>query len=249
MGVLAVLEREQIPIDCVAGASAGALAGALYCAGLSIETLAELSQRVRWRDFARLVWPRRGFVSFEKLERWLVRVLGDLDFSELKIPFAVAATDLGSGESVILREGRVARAVRASCSIPGIVTPVEVEGRLLGDGGISNNLPASAVRSMGAEYVIGVDLFTPSIRQRWGPFGYGFAAIETLVRQAGGGVKMADCVITPRLAGVSYVRFVKEIDLIALGKEAAEEMLPVIKAGLAREPSLTHAPSPASSLG
>lgn len=232
VGVLSVLERERIPIDCVAGASAGALTGALYCAGVPLPQLRALASRVRWRDFASPVWPVKGFVSFARLERWLVATIGDLDFSDLKLPFAAAATDLETGESVALKEGRVAPAVRASSSVPGIVTPVEVDGRFLVDGGASNNLPVSLVRALGADYVIGVDLFAPVLRRRWGPFGFGFAAVETLIRQAGGGVKAADCLITPQLAGASYLRFTKDKELIALGEQAAEAKLACIRAAL-----------------
>lgn len=235
VGVLSVLEREDIPIDYIAGTSAGALTGALYCAGVSIQQITDLALRVRWRDFARPVWPTKGFVSFAGLERWLSATVGDVCFAELRRPFAAVATDLETGESVVLREGRLARAVRASCSVPGFVTPVEMDGRLLGDGGVSNNVPAAVVRAMGADYVIGVDLFEPTLRRRWGPFGFGFAAIETLIRQAGGGIKETDCLITPRLAGASYLRFTKDKDLIVLGAAAAEERLACIRAALARD--------------
>jgi NTE family protein len=232
LGVLTVLEREHIPVDCVAGTSVGSLIGAAYCAGLRAHQLRKLAAGIGWRAVARPTLSSQGFVSFARLERWLVDQLGALDFSSLQTPFAAVATDLESGEPVILREGDLAPAVRASCSIPGIITPVRMNGRLLGDGGISDNVPAAAARALGADYVIGVDICSPSIRRRLGPFGFGFAALENLVRRAGGGVDTADCLISPDLAGMSYVRFSKREELIARGEKAAQEQLPLIRAAL-----------------
>ncbi len=235
IGVLAVLERAGIPIDYVAGTSIGALIGAAYCAGFSAQDMQAHLPHVRWRDLISLTWPARGWVCFDKLERWLVALLGDLDFADLKRPFAAVATDLETGQAVVLREGRVARAVRASASVPGVVTPVEWNGRLLCDGFVSDIVPVAPLRAMGAEYVIGVDILTPQLRPHWGALGFLAAAVEILVRQAGGGLKQADCMITPALAGFSYLRLSKAAELIALGEKAAQDQLPVIQAALSTD--------------
>jgi NTE family protein len=229
LGVLAVLDRERIPIDCIAGTSVGSLVGAAYCAGLGVENLNQVVAQVNWRTIASLTWPAQGFVSFAKLERWMVKLLGDLDFADLGIPFAAVATDIESGQPVLLREGRLAPAVRASCSIPGIVPPVKMDGRLLGDGVTSDNLPVAAARALGADCVIGVDICRPALRRRWGPLGMGFTALETLAQRAGGGLEAADCLISPDLSGFSYVRFSQRRELIARGIQAAEQQLPLIK--------------------
>lgn len=232
LGALAVLEREGIPIDCVAGTSVGSVVGAAYCAGLRAEKLKDIAAQAEWRTLASLTWPTQGFVSFAKLERWLVALLGDLDFEQLALPFIAVATDMENGQPVFLREGRLAPAVRASCSVPGIVTPVKMDGRLLGDGGISDNLPIAAVRVLGADYVIGVDICRPALRRRWGPLGLGFTALETLVQRVGGGLEAADCLISPDLSGFSYVRFSQREELIARGAQAAEQQLALIQAAL-----------------
>ncbi len=137
-----------------------------------------MTQQTRWRHAARLTWPRDGLVSFAPLERTVIRVLGDLTFGDLDIPFAAVTTDMATGEQVVLREGRVAPAVRASCSVPGIVTPIELDGRLLADGGVANNLPISVVRSMGAEVVIAVCLFSAQGKRPKGLPGILTAAVE-----------------------------------------------------------------------
>jgi NTE family protein len=231
IGVLSVLERVGIPIDCVSGTSAGSLMGAVYCAGWSLDRIREEARLIRWHQLASPVWPSRGLVSFDKLERWLVGKLGDITFADLKIPYAAVATDLSSFEPVALCEGRLAPAVRASCSFPGLVTPLELNGRLLCDGFVSNSVPVSAVRAMGADYVIGVDILAPAIRPRWGALGYAVAGVEIMSQKAGQGHQTADCLISPDLAGVSYLRLDYQ-KLTALGERAAEEKLPVILGAL-----------------
>ncbi len=232
VGVLSMLEQAGIPIDFVAGTSAGSLVGAAYCAGADIETIRSFSDDFRWWRFASLTWPVYGWISFDKLARWLVAEFGDLDFADLKKPYAVIATDLKTGEAVIFRQGRVAPAVQASCSVPGIVSPVEIDGRLLADGSLVNTVPVSVLREMGADYVIGVDIFSSSIRSRWGPFGMSITAIEILVRGAGGGIMDADCLISPNLAGRTYLRFSKRDELIKLGEEATQAKLGCIRSAL-----------------
>jgi NTE family protein len=222
LGVLQTLERNKVPIDCVAGTSVGSVVGAAYCAGLSIEQILELAQQTGWRQLSGLAWPWQGLFSFAKLERWIIDLLGDLTFDDLAIPLTVVATDMEREEVVRLKKGRVAPAVRASCSIPGIVTPVKINGRLLNDGFVTDNLPVAVVRQMGAAYVIAVDVCRPAPRRRMGPLGHIFWAIEIMARRAGGGVSTADCLISPDLAGFSYVRFSQREELIRRGAEVAQ---------------------------
>ncbi len=232
IGVLQVLERAGIPIDVIAGTSAGSLVGAMYCAGITPDQMQAQMAHIGWGEIASLVFPRQGFISFGKLERWLVKQIGNVKFSDLQRPFAAVTTDLERGTTVVLREGRVARAVHASSAVPGFVVPVEIQGRLLCDGGVTANMPVAAARALGADYVIGVDLFVHHIRKSLGPLAYGFAAIEMLVRNSGGGAQTADCVITPDLAGSLYLSFGTYRELIAKGEAAAEAVLPAIRAAL-----------------
>lgn len=228
IGVLSTLVRNRVPIDCVTGCSAGAILGAAFCASMSMRQIRALAPYISWRRLATPVKSEAGFLSFDKLERWLVMLLGDLDFGDLRLPFAVVTMDMVNGERVIIRDGRIARAVRASCSIPGIITPVMIDGRLLGDGGVVDNLPVDAARELGADFVIGVDVFEPFYSRARGPLGKGLTAIETLVRNSGGGVGRADFLITPKTAGKTYVRFSHYQELIALGEAAAESSLPCL---------------------
>jgi NTE family protein len=172
------------------------------------------------------------------MEDWIIKTIGDVDVRDLEIPFAAVATDIETGEKFVLGEGPAAKIVRISCSVPGIVEPVEYKGRLLCDGGVSDNVPDSAARQLGAEYVIGVDVFVPVYRSYLGPLGVTMAAVETLVQNAGGGAKNSDCTIIPDLVGQSYIRFSKYKDLIQAGWQATREMIPTIYEDLA-EPAKT----------
>jgi NTE family protein len=232
IGVLSVLEAANVPIDCVAGTSAGSVIGAVYCAGLELTQMRALARQMTWRQIASPVWPRRGLVSFERMEPWIEAYLGDLNLEDLPIPMAAVVTDIYTGEPVVLCEGRLATAVRASSSVPGVVEPLEMNGRLLCDGGISSNVPVDAARQLGADYVIGVDLFAPEYDGRGGPLGIGFSAIETLIRNTGSGVAKADCLIVPAISDHSYLRFDQGDAYIALGEAAARQKLPQILADL-----------------
>jgi NTE family protein len=232
IGVLEVLERHAIPLHCVTGASVGSLVGSAYCAGLSLAEIRAMALRLHWWDLGALTWPRRGLLSFRKLEALLIRTRGDLTFDQLHRPFAVAATDMETGAPVMLHTGRVAPAVHASCAVPGVIAPVEIDGRLLGDGNFSDSIPVRAARTLGANYVIGVDIMPPRLRRRLGPPGYLMAAIEILIQRAGDGLVEADCLIQPALSGATYLRFSKAHQLIALGAQAAEAQIPRIKQAL-----------------
>jgi NTE family protein len=164
-------------------------------------------------------------LSFKPLERYIVGLLGDIHFSDLAIPFAVVTTDMTTGERIVIREGPLAPAIRASCSVPGLVEPAEVNGRLLADGALVDCLPVGAARDLGADYVIGVDIGQPYFKRRGGPLAMAFAALEILIQQAGNGVQAADCLIRPELGGYSYIRFSQREKLIAAGMRAAEAHL------------------------
>jgi NTE family protein len=233
VGVLRVLEREGIPIDCIAGTSAGALAGAVYAAGLRGDRLVEMALQLRWSAISQVAWPRDGFVSFARMESYLVDTVGDLSFADLEIPYAAVAADLATGKAVILNQGRLAPAVRASTSVPGIITPIDVDGLRLVDGGIANNLPISVVRDLGADVVIAVGLGSPPGEAPRGALRIGVAAIEYMILKAGDDPGSADVYIPIPVWGLaSMMRLSEKHRLIDLGQQAAEAALPAIWAAL-----------------
>jgi NTE family protein len=236
VGVITVLEEAGIELDYLAGTSAGSIIAVLYSAGMNASKIREFTLRFHWWQVARPVWPVRGLVSFDRLARWMEKNIGDLDFSDLHIPCSVIATDIETGERVTINSGRVIPAIQASCSLPGLVAPVELDGRLLCDGGITDMLPVSALREMGADYTIGVDILTFKLRRYFGPLGYLFAGLEIVLENAGGGTEYADCLIAPQLQGETYINFYKRKKLFELGRDAALKKLDYILSDLGKEP-------------
>ena len=234
LGVLEVLEREGIQPDIVAGVSVGSVVGALYCGGLPLDEIKRLGQEARWTQVGRITRPRLGFFDISRLESTMDELLEGRTFDQLPIPFAAVAVDILCGQVVVLRDGSVSRAVRASCALPGAFTPLEDGTRLLVDGGLLNNLPVSVVQDMGAEYVIAVDLGgmrgehrRPSnILEMWGLTYY------TLISLTHSEANLADCLIQPDVARFNLVDFSQAEALIEEGRKAAEAAMPQLEQDL-----------------
>ncbi len=229
VGVLMALEDAGIKADVVTGTSVGSIVGAFVAAGYSCAEISEVTVHLRWTGMARIAWPGRGgWISFYKLEQFVRRTLNDPTFADLKLPFAAVATDLMTGNPVVLTEGSVARAVTASSAVPGLVVPVEIDGKLLSDGGVSDNVPVRAARAMGAEYVIAVSILGRYWAKARNPISRGVAAIENAIRWAGGGLLLADQLIEPDITDVAYHSFSRAQYMIDQGRRAADEKIPDI---------------------
>ncbi len=252
IGVLQALEVYGLRPSFIVGASAGALVGGLYAAGISPATLATLAHSLKWRDISSLPmtisWTTLaartmplGILDLDRLSDWIRNVLGaDLYFADLQIPFAAIATDIANGQSIMLNEGSIASAIRASCSVPGIFTPVRRNGRLLVDGGASNNLPVSAVQQMGADYVIAVDLL-PSVSspvpEPKNILEVSITAIYALIRAAQVDISLANCMIEPKIGHISLADLTVVDELIAAGYAATIARIPEILAALGLAPA------------
>ena len=224
IGVVRALLQLGVPIDCVAGTSSGSLVGALVAAAISPTEIEAIARATRWRDIVKPIIPRLGFLDAGRLEQLLNRILGDRRIEDLAMPFAAVATDIETGKAVILRQGPLARAVRASCSVPGFFTPVEIDGRLLVDGGVVNNVPVDVARSLGADLVIAVDLSgnidaTPFNRHIFGVLlrSYEIMLHEKRALEAKG----ADVLIRPRVERLGLVNLEATDAYIKAGYEAA----------------------------
>lgn len=168
LGVLRGLERVGIRPDLICGCSIGAFVGAAAAAG-DLDKLAQWVERLRWNNVVSLIDVdlRSGLIRGERLMEFFARNFVDRSFGDLELPFGCVATDLVSGREVWLREGSVSDAVRASIALPGLLTPVAREGRLLVDGGLVNPVPVSLCRAMGADVVIAVDLGSDIVGRAW----------------------------------------------------------------------------------
>lgn len=160
IGVIQALSEAGININYIAGTSIGSVVGSVYASG-NIKDLEEVAIRLDWKQIAYLfdvVLPKSGLIDGKKVARFIRKHLREMNIEELPVPFCAVSTDLNTGEEVVLREGDIIEAVRASISIPGIFTPVRYKGKVLVDGGLVNPVPVSVVREMGADFVIAVDL-------------------------------------------------------------------------------------------
>lgn len=232
VGVLKVLEEEGIPVKVVAGTSVGALIGALYCSGISIDELIGIAHSCRFTTFARWTLSRYGFASNDRMVSFLTRVLKVRTFEELRIPLGVTATDFNSGEAVVFHSGSIIDPVRASCAYPGMFLPVQIRGRYLVDGMLSHPVPSHPVREMGADRVIAVHLkgtwaSAGAPRHLFDVIGQSFAiaqdAMASVWRSA------ADLVIEPDVAGFAYDDFKRTDDLLRVGELAMRAALPEVK--------------------
>ncbi|MBI3551998.1 MAG: cyclic nucleotide-binding domain-containing protein [Elusimicrobia bacterium] len=177
IGILKVFKREGIPIDMIAGTSIGSLIGGFTALGMEPEEIQELAVKIdKGWVYENLFWdltiPRSGIFAGQTLLRFIRSFFGSKEFHELELPYACVATDIETGEEVILRDGRVAESIRASCGLPLIFAPERIGGRYLVDGGLVNPVPTSVVSDMGADIVLAVNLTMPAAdRPRQAPRG------------------------------------------------------------------------------
>jgi len=238
VGVLSVLERERIAPDFVAGTSAGAAVGAIYCAGWSTGQMLQLLAGMNWRKLGDPQWRINrslGFLDGARFEGFVRDMLGDLTFEDLEIPLTVVTADLVSGEEVHISRGPLAPAVRASCALPAIFTPVEYGDRLLVDGGIVNNLPTSVLIQQGADYTIAVNVSasTEPSHQPKHILDVLELTYRVMRRTACHTGPEADCLIMPEIGGTDILNISNDVSrLYQVGVDAAEEVLPQLKADL-----------------
>jgi NTE family protein len=154
VGVLKALAEEGIPVDYIAGTSGGSIVAVLYASGMPITTLENTATTMSWRKLASVKLTRLGFISSKRIEEFVREMIGDIEFEDLKIPTTVVAANLVTGEKRAFRSGPVALAVRASCSIPQIYLPVEIQGEYYVDGGMAEYLPVESLSDMGCDFCI-----------------------------------------------------------------------------------------------
>lgn len=242
IGVLKVLEQENIPIDFLAGTSVGSVIGAAYASGISAKELEEIAAIVRFKDFSRWTLSRFGLFSNDKMALFLTKYLRCKTFEDLRIPLAVTATDVVTGEPVVFTSGNLVDPVRASCAYPGMFLPVNVNGRLLVDGLLAHGVPAAPLRDMGAERVVAIFLSAHWVKPK-GPrhvfdvIGQCFSIAQA--KMCGPWKAASDVILEPAIGEFGYDDFSHAHELIAAGEVAARAALPQIRQWLP-EPKLTE---------
>jgi len=256
IGVLKVLEEEGIPVRMIAGTSVGAIMGAAYCSGLTIEELEEIAHKVRFTSFARWTLSRYGFATNDRMVSFLARTLKVQTFEELRIPLSVVATDFNTGKGAVFSSGSIIDPVRASCAYPGMFLPVEIRGSWLVDGMLSHPVPTRPLREMGAERVLAVHLRgqwskTSAPRHFFDVIGQSFAIAQDMTSSLWRSA--ADVIIEPDVAGFDYDDFKRADELIRVGELAMRRALPEVHkwlevpaeaAAAVKAPALVARPAP-----
>lgn len=229
IGVLKALEQAGLRPDIIVGTSAGALIGAFAASGQPMTQIEELALRLRDGDIADFASAgKRGMLAGEALWRVVNDGLKGARIEQLRTPFAAVATDLKTGDMQLLRQGSVADAVRASCSIPGVFVPRELAGRELVDGGLVSPLPVRAARQLGADLVLAVDLTTRPRRSEFpGLYEVILQSFEIMGRALSDNeARLADLVLRPDTSLYASTDFGVRREMIQVGQESMQALLP-----------------------
>ena len=238
LGVLKVFQKYDIKVSHIAGSSVGSILGAAYASGAPLERIIETCRTLRFRDIARWRVSRLGLASNHRLAALMDRVFGPRQFEDLKIPLAVVATDLSTGEPVIFTQGNLVDAIRASCAFPGLFEPVEIGTRCLADGGLVAPVPTHAARFIGAQTVVGV-----SVGMQDGHRGAPTNIFQVVSRAVSAAQKHqlevwerhADLVLRPDVQFLAWDDFARADEAIEAGAAAALRALPRIENLLERK--------------
>lgn len=235
VGVIRALEQEKIPVDLVVGTSVGSLIGAIYASDVNsfeLEWTAFSLEKEHLFDYGILsAFTGMGPVKGDRLEEFVKNKIPVQNIEQLKLPFAAVATDLNRGSRVVLDQGPVGRAVRASCSIPGVFQPVNHQDRLLVDGGVVDNIPIDVAREKGADIVIAVDIGENVAN-------FNINNLVDVVLQATNimfsenvkyKAKDADVLIRPAVGDISMLDFTQKKRCMLAGIEATQRAMPEIK--------------------
>ncbi len=226
VGAIKVFAEHDIHFDMIAGTSAGSIVGAAIASGMSVSEIEAMARNVGWLNTLRPSFSIGGLLSSVPMGKMLERTLPITRFEDLVIPFAAVAYDIAKGEEVVLKDsGDLITAVRASCAVPGVFTPVRYNGMMLVDGGVTSVLPVDAIRAMGADIVIGIDVLkcgnTFSSVPRTG-IGIAIRSVMTVIGSSSGNQRgRSDLTVEPAIAHIRPDQIKRGDEAIRLGAEAA----------------------------
>jgi NTE family protein len=248
LGVLEVLEEEQMPISLIVGTSIGGLLGAAYADGISLRDLCDLGRRVRVRDFLRFHQSRQGAQGPRKdcigkfVEEWFRATVVE----DLPIPTFIVSTDLNTGAPYVFTRGPLEVAIRASCAFPGLVKPVEYEGRLLADGCIVAPVPTAIAARINGGCVLGVSVGSNAVSSSSSEnvvkvFDPGFRASHRGALEPSWS-RHADILLEPQVHHIDWNDFSRVDEAFAAGAEAMRRALPSLRELLDRRSQMVLAP-------
>jgi len=250
IGVLAALQEQGIKIDMITGTSMGSLVGAVYAKEADTDRMKSLAIDLGSKRFSFLADPtlsKSGLIRGRKIRNMLKSIIGDIEFQDLKIPFACSATDIESGEEVVIKQGLVRDGVRASCSVPVLLTPAKLEGRYLIDGGLLDPVPVKILRDMGADFIIAVNVIPAAWQEKLSEASRNNTkpkepnilniAIQMVniisYQRLNSSLAGADVIIEPQLAHIGLGDFHRAHECILQGELAAQASMDEIRQLLA----------------
>jgi NTE family protein len=236
IGVLKVMEANKIPIHLIIGTSAGSFVGSLYAYGFNAFQLQKMALSVEKSDLIDYTIPDNGFIKGDKLEEYLNNVFKNTPIEKFKIPFYAVATSLPSGQEVVFGQGNAGKAIRASCSIPGIFRPAKFADKMYVDGGVVSPVAVDVARRFGADVVIAADISADlDTKQPEGTIDTILQSINIMYsRLAAAQLTRADVVIKPKAGHIGSTDLDKKHEAIMEGEKAALEGLPALQILLAR---------------
>ncbi|MCU0575900.1 MAG: patatin-like phospholipase family protein [Desulfobacterota bacterium] len=230
IGVLKVLEGQKVPIHMVVGTSAGSLVGSLYASGLNAFQIQDLAMKVEKKDVIDYTVPDNGFIKGEKLEDFVNRTVRNTPIEKLIIRFYAVATDIAKGDEAVFVSGNTGKAVRASCSVPGVFQPVKMSGKTYVDGGVVSPVAVDVARRNGADVVIAVDIsggIEGEVPQ--GTMDTILQSVDIMYAKISEyQLKKADVVIRPNVRNIGSTEMEKRHQAILEGEKAAFAALPEI---------------------
>lgn len=227
VGVLKALDESKAEIKAISGTSAGAIIATLYAFGKSAKEIEKIVLKFEWKNLSSMTLSKFGLLSNEKIGEMIRYNIGDKNIEDATIPLYIIATDITTGEKVLLDKGNVSDAVMASTCVPGIFVPVEINGRILVDGGIIENIPLSCLKDKKVDFIIGVDLITEHSNKKPNN------AIEVLYNSFSFLVKTnkkiqtkeADILIKPDLSKFNAIDMSQMKDLIKIGYDETRKII------------------------
>lgn len=231
LGILKVLRMENVKFDLVLGTSIGALFSAAWALGVDLAKIEKLASDLTTRDILDFTIARTGLCKGNKLEHLIRESLQGLSFKDVKIPLYIVTTNIETGQPVLHESGDLTAVIRASCAIPGVFMPVEIDGQIMVDGGITNNVPVLFAKKLRATHVVAVDAgycvkkggmnnMVNIIFQSIQIMGQRLNQYET---------RRADLVLRPRLDQVNQTEFDRAGEIIRAGQYVAERYIKKVK--------------------
>ena len=236
LGVIKAFEEAGIKVDIVTGSSAGSIAATLYATGKPYPELEQIILDLKEDEIADFVLSTKGFINGQSIAQWVNRVTGSPDISSLPIKLGITVTELNSERALLLRQGNVGQAVQASASIPGAFIPVKTNGKTFVDGGMLSLVPVRFAKAMGADFVIGVDIYCGN-KPAYEDSTMGVLYTSFRIQNCALGMieaKESDALIAPGYEPPTFSSFETKKESIDAGYQAAKAMMPKIKKGIAQ---------------